>query len=166
MTQMSKRLQWTLLTAAMVLFYLPGAAGADPLESRMTAYRVEIDATGTEVLEETSHAAPGEVIEYRLEYRNNGDSPIGELIVVGPIPANTHYVPDSAATPVRHEFRVSIDGGKTWDPEPVRRLRPQSDGSMQTVVVSAEEYSHLRWTAKEPLPPEQSQTYRYRVRIR
>ena len=142
------------------------AATADtPLVSTMAAYLVEIDESGNEVLKSADKARPNQIIEYRLAYSNNSDQPINGLAITGPIPDNTIYLADTAATMVRNNFKVSIDGGKTWDDEPVLRLRENELGELEQVVVPASEYTHVRWYAATPLLADAQQEYRYRVKI-
>ncbi len=162
---MSKLNRLGIVAGVLIFLTVPLAALAGPLESTMTAWLVKQDAKGKDVFEKTETAAPDEVIEYRMQYKNTGDTPISGLRVDGPIPANTHYIGKTAATKVKHDFVVSIDGGAKWEPEPVKRLRKQPDGTMKEVIVPPSEYTHVRWLAQEPIEKGKVQEYRYRVRI-
>lgn len=152
-----------------LVFLLAGSsaiqAQTEPLKSEMTAYLVKHDGDGQEVLVPTDNASPGELIEYVLVYQNTGRGPLSGLALNGPVPANTKYVAGTAKTGVKHDFLVSIDNGKTWESEPVKRQRQKPDGTMQKIVVGAEEYTGLKWMSQEDLQPGAIQEYRYRVRI-
>ena len=154
------------IVAFLLAVAMAGPGWAGPLENELVAYLVQIDADGKESLTRTTAAAPGEIIEYRLIYRNVGSGELSGLVVDGPIPANTSYVAKSASSQVPNEFMVSIDGGKTWDQEPVRRMKKGDSGQQEEVVIGPDNYTHLRWVALEPLAPKVRQEYRYRVRIR
>ena len=164
---MGRKIFFTLMLMCLVPAWVggAGAAAGGPRESTLEAYLVKQDKVQGEVLERTDTAAPGDVVEYRLVYRNRGAAPLKGLKVEGPIPANTAYLPKSARTRVPSRFRVSIDGGKTWGPEPVKRMRKQPGGAMKEVVVPPEEYTHVQWLSEAPIAPSGWQIFHYRVRI-
>lgn len=161
----SINIKLTVFIAALVAA-LPFAVFAEsPLVSTMQAYLVTQDADGNEVLQPAEKARPKDVIEYRLSYSNASAAPISGLAVTGPVPESTIYIADTAATMARTNFKVSIDGGDTWDDEPVLRLRKNELGEMQQVVVPANEYTHVRWYNAMPLLADAEMQYRYRVQI-
>jgi uncharacterized repeat protein (TIGR01451 family) len=130
----------------------------------MSAYLVVTDDTGREQLKKTDSAAPGETIEYLLTYHNTGKEPLSALAVNGPIPPNTLFIQNSNATKVPHEFKVSIDHGKTWEFEPVRR-KQKKNGKDVWVTIPPSEYTNVQWAAKKPIGPGEIQKYRYRITI-
>jgi len=150
---------------ATILFFFPGIPMAGPLESKMTAYLVKTDKYGKEHLKQTDSAAPGETIEYLLTYHNTGKTKLSALSVNGPIPPNTNFIQGSNVTQVPHKFKVSIDHGKSWDTEPVRRKRKNKDGKEVWVIIPPSEYTNVQWMAKNPIGPGEIQTYRYRITI-
>ena len=158
---------WLWVAALAVLLGTQQARAADDkLASRMEAFLVTQDqATGKELLKPTDKASPGDTIEYRLSYTNLTASPLQGLSVVGPIPASTHYVAGSAGADVKADFSVSIDGGAHWDPEPVKRMRSGEDGKQHEVTVPADEYTQLRWQARQAMGPHGEQHYHYRVKV-
>jgi len=150
---------------AIFLMCFSGILIAGPLESNMSAYLVGTDKNGKEILKKTDSAAPGETIEYLLTYQNTGKTQLSALAVNGPIPPNTSFIQGSNSTKVPHEFKVSIDHGKTWDTEPVRRKQTNKDGKEIWVIIPPSEYTNIQWMAKKPIGPGQIQTYRYRITI-
>ena len=155
----------TLLAALLTLALMPLAQAApdQPLSSRMDVYRIEIDADGRERAETAEEILPGELLEYRLNYENVSDAPLRALVITGPVPANTDYVGGSAATLVPSELVVSIDGGASFESEPVVRTRTAADGSTEEYVVAPEEYTHVRWRSSQSLAAGVTQEFRYRV---
>jgi uncharacterized repeat protein (TIGR01451 family) len=150
---------------AFLLMCFPGILMAGPLESKMSAYLVVTDNNGKEVLKKTDSAAPGETIEYMLTYHNTGKTKLSALAVNGPIPPNTHFVQGSNTTQVPHAFKVSIDHGKSWDTEPVRRKQKSKEGKEVWVIIPPSEYTNIQWMAKNPIGPGEIQAYRYRITI-
>src|SRR5262245_54352131 len=82
---------------------------------------VSRDAAGhqTVQLEKADSTSPGDTLVYRIVCRNDGSAAAHDPQVVDPIPAGTQLVPGSwdAGT---GEFAVSVDGGKSFGPYPVR----------------------------------------------
>lgn len=136
------------------------------VQSVMEMYLVTTDAEGAEQFAKAETAQPGNVIEYRLAYRNEGDSAIYDITVTGPIPNDTQYLAASAKADIEHELKVSVDGGATWDNVPVLRTRELEDGSTVEVVIPPEQYTQIRWYTKGRLSEEAQQNFSYRVKIK
>ena len=154
---------WLFLCFALAGSF--ASATNEPLESRMEALVVQLDENGNERFEPATTAEPGNIVEYRVHFKNVGDSTLSELRVNGPVPANTHYLADSARGATAADLLVSIDGGETFEPEPVVREIRGADGELREVVIPPERYTHLRWTSHTALAPTETLTYRYRVRV-
>ncbi|AJD47446.1 hypothetical protein S7S_05130 [Isoalcanivorax pacificus W11-5] len=135
-----------------------------PLSSEIQSYLIERGQNGEEQRVPTTQAAPGDVIEYQLVYRNTSTQPLSGLVVTGPIPANTQYVEASAQTAVDAGFVVSADDGSHFGAEPLIDTTRRSAGEEQAVI-PAEAYTHVRWTPNTAIQPGQVQTYSYRVRV-
>lgn len=137
-----------------------------PLVSEMKAFVVKQNQQGKETLKSSKTAEPGQVIEYQLVYKNTGKKDLSGLAVTGPIPSNTKYLGKSASTKIPSNFLVSIDGGKTYEKTPVTRQVKNKAGKMETVVVPAEKYTHLRWRVRNSLKAGGKQIYTYRVKVK
>lgn len=148
----------------MLAFILCNTAVAQ-IESVMEHYIVTTDDEGQETFTKADKAEPGDIIEYRVTYKNNGETPVDGLLVTGPIPNQTAYINNSAQTAYEHSFEVSIDHGKTWDTVPVKRTRTQADGSEIEVIIPAEQYKRVRWNVKQRLEAKAEQEFSYRVRV-
>lgn len=135
------------------------------LSSQLSASVVSVDAQGKESFRKVNKAAPGQTIQYNLTYSNNSEKAFKGLVVTGPVPAHTHYLANTAATQVAAERMVSIDGGKTFEKEPVKRQQKMADGSVKTVVIPASKYTHIRWKANDTLVSKGQQQYTYRVKV-
>ncbi len=153
-----------LLFSALMLVMSVVVWADAPLSSQMESYLVT-SKDGKEVVEEAEQASPGGIVEYRLTYTNNGDQPLSGLIITGPIPANTVYLENSAATQVNADFTVSIDNGDSFQAEPITKTITGENGQSKNVEVSPSDYTQVRWQPKGSLQPDQVQEYRYRVTV-
>jgi uncharacterized repeat protein (TIGR01451 family) len=153
-----------ILAIAVLVLSLPAwAQGA--LTSEMQAWLVTLQADGTESFDPATSVEPGQVIEYRTLYTNAGSAPVSGLTVIGPVPVGTLYIGGSAATPVGHVFQASIDGGSSWQSEPLVRRVTLPDGSQKEQIIPPSEYTHVRWQSADRMAADGSQEYRYRVSV-
>lgn len=133
-----------------------------PLQNSMAAYVVTQDARGNEILQAASEVAPGQTVQYALTYANTGRNALNDLVVTGPVPSATTYVGQSAFTQARAKLQVSIDGGKTYEAEPVVRIITDASGKQVRKVIPASEYTHVRWHMQQPLNAGETQQFAYR----
>ncbi|MGQ7845574.1 hypothetical protein ACUNV4_13910 [Granulosicoccus sp. 3-233] len=162
---MKPKLLRSLLAASTFVFASVSLAEG-PVSGHISAYTVTVDADGKEIIQPTAEARPGELMEYRLIFVNNGKSEVSGMSIVDPIPANTTFVSDSANSNAESRFEVSVDGGRTFESEPVLRIETQADGSQKQVVIPPSQYTHVRWAAVETLDGEGgTQQYAYRVTV-
>ena len=125
----------------------------------LQASRVVVAANGKERLEPTESVRPGEVIEYRATYTNQGADAVRGLEGVLPIPPDTQYV-GLTATPAGVE--ASLDG-LHFAPIPLMR-KVVRDGREAWEPVPASEYRALRWKLGE-LAPDASTAIAARVLV-
>lgn len=157
-----------LLAAVLALPLLgPSAGHADePIQGAMEAFVVQLE-DERETLLAAKEVEPNQLVEYQLTYTNVGESKINGLTVVGPVPEGTTYVSDTANADVDAALQVSIDGGKTFEPEPVIRLETKESGEVVEKVVPPEQYTHLKWKAQDAITADGgTQFYTYRVRVK
>jgi len=133
------------------------AAGSVAVE--LTANRVT-KAQGKEVLVPADEAKPGELIEYRARYRNDGASEAKGLMATLPIPRGTQYVAGSA---LPRRVEASLDG-RTFAPVPLKRTVKTPDGRTVVQEVPVAEYRALRWPLGA-LPSRDQRTVSARVRV-
>ena len=133
------------------------AAGGVTVE--LTASRVTKE-KGKDVHAPAEQARPGDLLEYRALYKNEGKSEARGLAATLPIPRGTQYVPGTAQ-PRRVE--ASLDG-RTFAAVPLTRKVKLADGRTVTREVPASEYVALRWPLGA-LPVSQSREVTARVRI-
>lgn len=102
-----------------------------------------------------SRLTQGQVVYYTVRITNPTPVFANKVQVSQLIPANTTYLPGSAAGPGA-EVEFSIDGGQTFArPEDLK----QSDGTR----APPERYTHIRWTMRNPLAPGATALARFRA---
>jgi len=152
-----------VLAALLSLASLAWAGG--PVTGDIKAFIVT-QTDGEEQVIEASETEPGQLMEFRIVFTNNGEESVTGIRVVDPIPENTTFVADSHSSDVRADFEVSIDGGESFEAEPVVRIETREDGTQSRVVVPPADYTHVRWLASEALGAEGGQhSFAYRVSV-
>lgn len=111
----------------------------------LAAARVVVGEHGAEQLVTTEAVRPGDVVEYRATYTNQGDDTVRGLTATLPIPVDTTYL-GLTATPEGVE--ASTDGVR-FAPIPLMRKVKGADGKDRFEPVPAAEYRMLRWQIGE-----------------
>ena len=163
----SVRIPLALAIAAVVAgATLPAHAAGGPAKPAPGSVAVELTASrvttaqGKEVLAPAEKARPGELIEYRARYHNDGAAEARGLMATLPIPNGTQYVAGSA---MPRGVEASLDG-RTFAPVPLRRAVKTPDGRTVEQDVPVAEYRALRWPLGA-LPAKQQRTVSARVRV-
>ena len=145
--------------AAGVSLVATAARADNTVTVQLTANRVT-KAQGRESLVPAEQARPGETLEYRAVYRNDGAAEARNLAATLPIPRGTTYVAGSAS-PARVE--ASLDGNR-FAAVPLTRVVRGADGRDVVREVPVSEYRALRWPLGS-LASRQSRAVTARVRI-
>jgi uncharacterized repeat protein (TIGR01451 family) len=145
--------------AVGVLFAPAFARAASDLSVVLTAQRVTV-VNGKEAFASAVQARPGDVIEYRAEYRNTGEHSVKQLAATLPVPRGMEYLPRTAVPSV---LLASTDG-KNFAPVPLLRRVKLADGREVVREVAPADYRYLRWTIGT-LGTRQSRTVAARVRV-
>ena len=154
------------ISGAIALSATSAFAGAKgPLQTSMDAYAITLDANGKEVATKTTEVDPKQIVEFRATYKNTSDDALQNLVISGPIPASTHYQAGSAKTKIAAAFEVSIDGGKTFESEPVKRMQKDANGNMVEVIIPPSKYTNVRWIPASGIAGNETQLYSYRVSV-
>ncbi|KJG06470.1 hypothetical protein UB33_09505 [Photobacterium angustum] len=141
------------------------ASANQPLTSQMNAYLIEVDKNGKELLKPADEVSPKDTVEYQLVYKNHSDQSLSGLVITGPIPENTQYVGNTGKTIIESKFLVSIDGGSTFETEPVKR-EIMKDGKKVEVIIPPEKYTDVRWIPEGPIKASEQQIYTYRIEVK
>lgn len=158
---MHRNIQRTLAFAfAVVAALAPALAHADG-DVRVTLQAARVTTSNDrEVLVPADQAKPGEVLEYRAVYTNDGKRDVRQLMATLPIPSGVEYLPRTAAPAV---VLASLDG-VTFAAVPLTRRERTADGREVIREIPASEYRFLRWPVGT-LAARQSRTVTARVRV-
>jgi uncharacterized repeat protein (TIGR01451 family) len=158
---MFSSLRRTLAFAILaVAVFAPALAHADgDVHVALTAQRVTV-ADGKDVYASAEKARPGDVIEYRAVYKNDGRTAVRELDATLPVPNGLEYLPKTAAPAV---VLASTDG-QSFAPVPLVRKTRTADGREEIREVPLSEYRALRWSIGA-LAAKESRTVRARMRV-
>ena len=149
-----------VLVAAWLTTFATLAVAAEAVELRTQLVAEVRESTGTPErptfrLVPATLLSQGQVVYYTVRITNPTPVFANKVQVSQLIPANTTYVPGSAAGPGA-EIEFSIDGGQTFArPENLK----QADGTRAPPA----RYTHLRWTLRNPLAPGATALARFRA---
>ncbi len=132
-----KRVLALAIATAAVMPLVAFAAG--DVHVALTAQAVSV-VNGRDVYQPADKARPGDVLEYRATYRNDGRTAVRDFQATLPIPRGLEFVPGTA-TP---GALASLDG-TTFEPMPIVRKVRTADGHWVNREVPASEYRSLRW---------------------
>jgi uncharacterized repeat protein (TIGR01451 family) len=157
-------LSLTLLVAAAALCAgsaLAANSATRDLEVKLNAYQIRADAAGKETRAPGQQAQPGDVIEYRADYRNSSKAAIRNLDATLPVPAGLEYQGESARP---SKLEASVDGN-SFAPVPLTRIKKNAQGKSVSEPVPYAEYRYLRWKVGT-LPPGETASVSARMKVR
>jgi len=106
-----------------------------------------------------------DTLVYTITYVNKGKTGAKAISIVDPIPEGTVYLPESAVGK-GSEITYSIDGGKRYQPHPVKYMITKPDGTREEKVASADMYTNIRWVVKELVLPGQKGQVSFKVKVK
>jgi uncharacterized repeat protein (TIGR01451 family) len=101
---------------------------------------------------DSSVVMPGDVVQYRLLFRNVTHGAIRGVVFNNPLPAGLRYDGGTAAAD-RNDVAIdySVDGGKSFAAQPT--IEVEVDGKRVERPAPPEMYTHIRWTVKGSVLP-------------
>ena len=151
-----------LIGLAMLAMNAGAGTGADragaPLATELSLSRVVVRSDGKEALQPAAQVQPGDTVQYSAVYRNQGKTPLANVVASLPVPQGMQIVP---AQP--EALQASVDG-KTFARLPLMRKVQQADGRWADVPVPLAEIRYVRWPARSLAAGEQFNTS-LRVRV-
>lgn len=146
-----KTLDWVtaIVCATVLMLFMTATEAHAEVMAELSAKRIVVDATGKETRGEVHAAKPGDVLEYRVAYRNPGKETARQVRALLPIPADAFIYVAASAHPAK--AFASIDG-KQFDAVPLMRAVLLPDGKRELRPVPLAEYRYLRWNLGD-LPP-------------
>jgi uncharacterized repeat protein (TIGR01451 family) len=164
-----KRLGSVFSLALFLLTCGPVYAGQEPKLELLTSASKEIRVKkdGRWVVEHVPADKPkiGDRVVYTVTYRNTGNSPAVDAVIVDPVPRGLEIVPESAGGKDAEVF-FSIDSGKTFRKPPVMVEMTKPGGTRALVPARPETYTHVKWIVKKPVPPGRSGQVSFAVTVK
>ena len=133
----------TVMSAAILALALTGAKASNnsPVKAELTAWKILTTPSGQEKRDSARTAKPGDILEYRVAYQNQGDTAVKGLLATLPVPEGMSYLPQAANPAITS---ASLDG-KQFESIPLMRWVRQADGTLVQQQVPFEDYRFLRW---------------------
>lgn len=108
---------------------------------------------------------PGEVITYKITYKNEGDELAKDAVINDPIPEGCFYLAETAEGKGA-DITYSIDKGKTYNKPTILTYEATGPGGKKELkVASPEEYTHIRWVIKS-IPAGEAGSVSFKVKVR
>jgi uncharacterized repeat protein (TIGR01451 family) len=101
-------------------------------------------------------AKPGDIIVYGVTASNISDRPVNKLRIDQKIRPGTVYVLRSATPIPNASLMFSIDGGKSFSPQPILNKKP----------APASAYTNIRWSFIGSFAPKSKSNVSYEVEVR
>jgi len=104
---------------------------------------------------------PGTQVVWTVTASNVCDKAAEKVFIDNPIPAQMSYVPDSALG-AGADIQFSTDGRQFGEPASLRVS--EADGTQRAARSS--DYTHIRWSLRNPIGPGQVAVARYRAALK
>ncbi len=114
-------------------------------------------------IEEAETVRPGEILDWAITSENKGTAPAERYSAFGQIPRGTSFVAGSAQGSGTN-VTYSIDGGKTFAPQPLVEER-QADGTVKRVPAPVSMYTQIRYEWSDALDAGAKFSAFYKVRV-
>jgi uncharacterized repeat protein (TIGR01451 family) len=120
-----------------------------------------MDAKGQEIFKPAQQANPGDILQYKVICRNQGDALARGVLATLPVPAKELvFVKDKSDL---QNLQASMDGSVFGD-LPLKKISRTPDGRMVAVDADPADYRFLRWSVGD-IPPQKSATMYARMRV-
>lgn len=117
------------------------------------------------VLDQVKSVNPGEVINWTIASKNEGNGAANNYSVIGQIPKGTVFIPGSTSADNSPTVTYSIDNNQKFSAQPMIEER-QTDGSMRQIPAPISMYTQVRYEWSGALAGNSSLTASYRVRVK
>lgn len=132
----------------------------EPVNIKLTVHKIVV-VNGQEKKLPADTAKPGDLLEYRAEYRNTGNTPTPRIKAIVPVPAQgIEYLPGSASPAA---VEASVDG-RHFAPAPLKRVVTLPDARHEVRPVPVDEYRYLQWNL-DALAPGAREVVKARMKV-
>ena len=160
----------SLLAAILLLFAAVSAGSAfaqsPALTGEMAAAKIVVDEEKGEIALPAEKVYPNDMVEYTLKYTNSGTAMAAGVDLIGPVPAGTVYIEETATDIPGLKPMYSIDQGKTWHEAPVIVEVARRDGTVEKRKADPGMITHVRWSLAGNLGVGEEIMVSYRVHVK
>ena len=158
----------SMLSLAVLMLMLPTLCLAAPkITMQVKAEKeVTVKQNGKTVVKRMTakSISPGEIVTYRITYKNEGDEPAKDVVINDPIPQGCVYIAETAEGEGA-DITYSIDKGKTYSKPTILTYESVgASGKKEKKVASAGEYTNIRWVIKS-VPAGASGSVSFKVKV-
>jgi len=161
-----------ILMGSAVLLIAAGYLGAQEQKPKLALtvtlqkeVKIKKDSAWVTQMTPADRTVKNDVLLVDIAYQNQGKSEARNASILDPIPNGTVYIMGSAEGKDAN-IAFSVDGGKTFQPAPVKYLVKSKDGSLEEKAAPAEMHTHIQWVLKTPVQPGQSGTVSFKVKVK
>ena len=164
--------KWMIIVSVFMLVsffcFQVKAQSEDPLVFELKGFLVTEVADDKGVVKEVikplpDKVLPKSVIQYEITAENTSTETLKNVNLIGIIPMGTVYI-DKSAT-VNYPIEYSIDGGGTFQKEPVKYKVKLPDGKEVEKIATPDMYTNIRWVVPEIKPQQEIKVF-YRIIIK
>lgn len=119
------------------------------------------DGKKTVTLVPAEKVVPGDVVLFTNHYKNDGGQPADDVVISNPVPKHMTYL-DGSAFGEGATITFSFDKGRNFD-TPGKLIKTEK-GKKRTA--RAEEYTHIRWSFKNPIPAGKEGDLGFKARLK
>jgi uncharacterized repeat protein (TIGR01451 family) len=159
------------LSAAILLLFAAVSAGTasaqgPALKGEMLAAKIVVDEEKGEITLPAEQVYPNDTVEYTLKYTNAGTASATGVDLIGPVPAGTVYIEETATDTRDLKPLYSIDQGKTWQEAPVMIEVASRDGTVEKRKADPAMITHVKWSLAGDLDVGDEIVVSYRVHVK
>ncbi|HYY94228.1 MAG TPA: hypothetical protein VE713_06885 [Pyrinomonadaceae bacterium] len=172
MNRLKKKLGVAPLVALCVVALCGAAALAQLAPAQKGRPEVKVQLSGSVEregkslsLERVENVKPGEILDWQIVSSNDGNGPARDYKAVGHIPIGTVLVAGSAAGESGSTVTYSIDGGQTFQTQPIIEEK-QADGTVKRVPAPVSMYTEVRYEWSDALAAGGKLSASYKVRVK
>lgn len=114
----------------------------------------------TVTLAPAEKVVPGDVVLFTNRYQNQGKEPAEDVVISNPVPKHMTYL-DGSAFGEGTNITFSFDNGKNFD-TPGKLVKTEKGKKRPA---RADEYTHIRWTFRNPIPAGKEGELGFRARL-
>ena len=172
MNRLKKKLGIAPLVALCVVALCGAAALAQLAPAQKGRPEVKVQLSGSVEregkslsLDRVENVKPGEILDWQIVSSNDGNGPARDYKAVGHIPVGTVLVSGSAAGEAGSTVTYSIDGGQTFQTQPIIEEK-QADGTVKRVPAPVSMYTEVRYEWSDALAAGGKLSASYKVRVK